>query len=323
MKKNLLFAALFMGALTASAQSETLITNKESLEAVGITGEAATVGPLQIISSENVTMSIAYEDSYKQTKIAFQNYDQAIVNGTSVELGWGLTGGTNPSGQALNGAENSTAANAGCVFQFDVKKNGYLTVFGKWSSNKEYYVWAGDAEAAYPIAYTLAMDWSAAGDASHPTIVYSIPSTGEEGQGIVDFEAADIATYINGTKYYWPEKVVLGADAADVKKNGCGAIIFPVYEGISYLVHGAGTKVSTNGAVFTTEPVTSFALVSHDADSGEQTGVLNLIGSTDGINTINAAEANVNAPIFNLAGQQVSKTYKGIVLQNGKKRIQK
>jgi hypothetical protein len=42
-----------------------------------------------------------------------------------------------------------------------------------------------------------------------------------------------------------------------------------------------------------------------------------------GINTIKAAEQNANAPIYNLAGQQVDKSYKGVVIQNGKKMIQK
>lgn len=36
-----------------------------------------------------------------------------------------------------------------------------------------------------------------------------------------------------------------------------------------------------------------------------------------------APVANPNAPIFNLAGQKVSKAYKGVVIQNGKKFVQK
>ena len=40
------------------------------------------------------------------------------------------------------------------------------------------------------------------------------------------------------------------------------------------------------------------------------------------INNITTTKANANAPIYNLAGQQVSKNYKGVVIQNGKKFIQ-
>lgn len=36
-----------------------------------------------------------------------------------------------------------------------------------------------------------------------------------------------------------------------------------------------------------------------------------------------ASKANTNAPIYNLAGQKVNKSYKGVVIQNGKKFVQK
>ena len=40
------------------------------------------------------------------------------------------------------------------------------------------------------------------------------------------------------------------------------------------------------------------------------------------ISTIKA-NTDVNAPVYNLAGQQVDKSYKGVVIMNGKKMIQK
>ena len=47
-----------------------------------------------------------------------------------------------------------------------------------------------------------------------------------------------------------------------------------------------------------------------------------LTGGTNGINDINVAPAaNENAPVYNLAGQRVSKEAKGILIQNGKKFI--
>lgn len=49
------------------------------------------------------------------------------------------------------------------------------------------------------------------------------------------------------------------------------------------------------------------------------------IGSlTNGINTLNTNNtADENKPMFNLAGQRISKSYKGVVLQNGKKFVNK
>ena len=42
-----------------------------------------------------------------------------------------------------------------------------------------------------------------------------------------------------------------------------------------------------------------------------------------GINAVRSEVENENAPIYNLAGQRVDKSYKGVVIQNGKKFIQK
>lgn len=42
-----------------------------------------------------------------------------------------------------------------------------------------------------------------------------------------------------------------------------------------------------------------------------------------GINEVSNGAVNESAPIYNLAGQRVSKDYKGVVVQNGKKFIKK
>ena len=46
-------------------------------------------------------------------------------------------------------------------------------------------------------------------------------------------------------------------------------------------------------------------------------------GAPTGIQTVKAETIDVNAPIYNLAGQQVDSSFKGVVIQNGKKMIQK
>ena len=42
-----------------------------------------------------------------------------------------------------------------------------------------------------------------------------------------------------------------------------------------------------------------------------------------GVNEVKAATKADNGAIYNLAGQQVSKNYKGVVVKNGRKFIQK
>lgn len=48
-----------------------------------------------------------------------------------------------------------------------------------------------------------------------------------------------------------------------------------------------------------------------------------LKGDVTGINDVVTAKADADAPLYNLAGQRVGADYKGVVLQNGKKFVQK
>ena len=45
--------------------------------------------------------------------------------------------------------------------------------------------------------------------------------------------------------------------------------------------------------------------------------------SAAGIKNVQTIEVNEKAPVYNLAGQRVSKDYKGVVIQNGKKFVRK
>ena len=51
--------------------------------------------------------------------------------------------------------------------------------------------------------------------------------------------------------------------------------------------------------------------------------LISLNGTTTGITNITTDEAAKNAPVYNLAGQKVTTAYKGVVIKNGKKMIQK
>ena len=51
--------------------------------------------------------------------------------------------------------------------------------------------------------------------------------------------------------------------------------------------------------------------------------VMTVTSSTTAINGIEATAEEANAPIYNLSGQKVTKSYKGVVIQNGKKVYQK
>lgn len=49
--------------------------------------------------------------------------------------------------------------------------------------------------------------------------------------------------------------------------------------------------------------------------------IYSINGTTAGVNSVTTDEADANAPVFNLAGQRVNNSFKGIVVKNGKKFI--
>ncbi len=308
-----------MGALCANAQVEVAVTDGSNVPGLNETTAESVVAGTAFGSSENITVSAAYDDTYKIASCAFQGYESITVNGTTATFANGVQGQTNPSGQSL-GADTSTPPTSGAVMQIDVKKDGYIVVASKLSSNKEYYVWEGDANFAMPVAYSLYMDWSAAALETTPTIEYTVPA---DVDGYWNFAAADIDKYLNGAKAAWPEKIVLGKDAADVKKNGVGAIVFPVYaEAGTYLVQAAGSKISVPVVLFSENPITELKISGFaplpDGGKGDPISITFIEnGGGTGIENVEAVENAKAAPVkvikngqimigdFNIAGQRV------------------
>lgn len=75
-------------------------------------------------------------------------------------------------------------------------------------------------------------------------------------------------------------------------------------------------------------PVISVAVKAGDVSitypkSGINIYGFELVGSTNGISTISSVASAKSTATYNLAGQQVSDSYKGIVIQNGKKFLKK
>ena len=86
-------------------------------------------------------------------------------------------------------------------------------------------------------------------------------------------------------------------DAAGAKSNG--TVTFAVAEKGTYYVLATGTKLGFFGFKYAVG------------------------GGTTGLSHINAAAEAQNGATYNLAGQQVAKSYKGIVVKNGKKFVNK
>jgi hypothetical protein len=306
MKKSLLSLAAVVVALGANAQAEEVFIDADALDL-----EAVALGGETIAESDNVVLSLPYADTYKTAALAGSSdpYNYIAVNGIEYKAVTGLTGNTNPTNPTIN-----EAASGGCVFQFDVKKDGYLVVFCKFTTNKNYYVWEGlYGESPSAVAYTLGMNYN------DEKIVFSMPA---DADGYIDVTAADIDRYVN-TASGTTQKVISiytnGEDTA-TSTNGLGVLVFPVYaDAEHYLVSAQGSKVSCDGGVFVTEEPTQIALV------GAETGVKDLIGTyNSGVSNISVDKVyDENAPVYNVMGQRVAKDTKGILIQNGRKFINK
>jgi hypothetical protein len=306
MKKSLLSLAAAVVALGASAQAEEVFVDVESLDF-----DSFVEGQV-VAQSDNVTMLLPYADTYKSAALAGSSdpYNTIAVNGVEYRAVSGITGSTNPASPSLK-----DAASGGCVFQFDVKKDGYLVVFGKFTTNKNYWVWEGlSGQGATAVAYTLGMNY---GD---DKIVFSMPA---DADGYIDQTAADIDLYCNLTGDGTTRKpiyIYTNGEDDSTSKNGLGVLVFPVWaDAESYLVSAQGSKLSCDGAVFTTEEPSQIALV------GAETGVKDLIGTyNSGVSNISVDKVyDENAPVYNVMGQRVAKDTKGILIQNGRKFINK
>lgn len=113
----------------------------------GTTAVAATAGTV-LASTNNVTMTIAFDDSYKTVPIDGLTINNALLNifringeNFNAATDMGLQGSANPK-DADGGTPSSTLAPpvSGCVYEFDVKKDGYLYIFAKLSSSQPYTV---------------------------------------------------------------------------------------------------------------------------------------------------------------------------------------
>lgn len=328
MKKILLGMAAITVAAAASAQVEVGLMDAENLLNVvatpGVSDDGKETKVLAsgtvLAQTASVTMVYPNGDAITKQNSAFNGIKTLVVNSTEVALGDGI-GGTNNGKGDLNGPQS------GCMYQFDVKKDGWLIVPSKISSNKPFYVFEG-LQGADPIAlaYTLGMDIQSGDYPDIKEVKYTLPA---DADGYVDREAADIDTYTFGTDAIgWPIRIATQDAEAASAGNGSGALVFPVYaEAEHYLVMATGSKMNTCGFVFVESDPAGAApnvAVKGVYKDTENEKVIVITGSYDP-GAVNAVEAtlDVNAPIYNAQGVRVNADAKGLLIQNGKKFIRK
>ena len=249
MKKILLSAVALLTTMTVNAQEVGQILTEDLVSRIGLTTDKNDEGKsikndvaagTVFCETENVTMSAAFDDSYSpenaaSPKIDDANYGTIKIGDLTIDATQATQGNSNPKDEAgSNPAAASTVpVGPAAVFQFDVKKDGYLYVFHKATSNKNYMVYENKAPMGY--IFTMSTD----GTKALPKVFgYELKGEGEY-------------NYLpDGTEVKMPEKILLGDDAEDVKQNGLSVIKFPVFAGCSYWVNATGSKITSCGFYF-------------------------------------------------------------------------
>lgn len=120
---------------------------------------------------------------------------------------------------------------------------------------------------------------------------------------IVEAEELDMADMTPYATNVWGQYITadggLNAEQTVTDADVYAALAYDVEPGNTYFFWVSGSKIMLCGLAF------------------------DVTGGQTGINDAVAAKADVNAPVYNLAGQRVNANFKGIAIQNGKKFIAK
>ena len=270
-------------------------------------GTALTAGT-ELASNEFVTITTGADDTYKPQEVAFK------INGGDVFKG-GLQGGTNP--KDADGASPNTSLSApvsGAFLAIEAKEDGFLYIIHKASSNKAYTVF----EEGTAIGYKFAAQGDAATDLG-AVYQFELKGEGELNEIVlpIDWAEQEFLEATDADKY--AAHVTVDAEGNPsweaIKVNGLGVIAFPVYKDCKYIVNANGSKITAAGFVFSK---------ADDVTIATEDGVeIYKGGGETAIQGAKVVTVAGNSAIYNLAGQKVNASYKGIVIKDGKKYIQK
>ena len=132
-------------------------------------------------------------------------------------------------------------------------------------------------------------------------------------KGSGEFNNLTLDQYPGGLK--WVIREFTGNAEAESAGNGLGVLYFPVAKDCKYYAHATGSKISWSGIYFSETEAKSVTVANEESSK-------TLVGDDTGIAALKAVKAE-NAAIYNLAGQRVDANYKGVVIANGQKKIQK
>ena len=295
MKKILLSAVALVAAMSMNAQ-----VFQVNGEAQGLTSDLSDVAAGKVWGAIDGAVDItnAFATQHKLVDCKNNDYIKVLIDGNEILTSGGVQGNDNPKdADGGNPALTLKPAVSGAVIQLDAKKDGWIYIVAKLSTNKQYMVFEEGAAMGYKIAMEVKDD----------RISSSVLNLEIKGEGEYNYIP-------EGRQVQWVIREYLNDAEAATAGNGLGVIYFPVAKDCKYLAHATGSKISWSGIYFSENEAASIKVAKEDGTE------FSILADPASVNTIKADAQN--GAIFNVAGQKVGANYKGLVIKNGKKTIQ-
>ena len=244
MRKILLSAAALVAATSMNAQ-----VFKVSAEANGIGSDPVDVAAGLVWGEIEgaVTISNPFATQHKAVDNKNDDFNKYIIDGNEIATSDGVQGQDNPKdADGGNPAVTFKETVSGAVIQLDVKKDGWIYIAAKLSTNKQYMVF----EEGLPIGYKIAME---SNDEAIPGGVLNL-----EIKGSGEFNNLTLDQYPNGLM--WVIREFLQDPEAATAGNGMGVLYFPVAKDCKYLAHATGSKIMWNAVYFSETEAKSVAV---------------------------------------------------------------
>ena len=231
MKKILLSVVAVFAAMSVNAQ-----VFKVSAEANGIGSDAVDVEAGKAWGSIEGTIDISnpFATQHKSVDCKNNGFNKVIIDGNEIETKDGVQGQDNPKdADGGNPALTLKEAVSGAVIQIDAKKNGWVYIVAKLSTNKQYVVFEEGAAMGYKIAM----------ENTDERIANGVLNLEIKGEGEYNYIP-------EGRQIQWVIREYMNDAEAATAGNGLGVFYFPVAEGCKYYAHATGSKISWSGIYF-------------------------------------------------------------------------
>ncbi len=306
----------------------------KSNKTLSVVTENATVGEITK-SGNDYSCTITVAEGTDSVKITFENSTSSnarldnikFFTGTSKKaagLSWGtasreVTIGSDSNVFPTLSNDNNlpvtyTSSNTEAA---TIAEDGTITLVAAGKTEITAAFAGNDEFEAGQATYTLSVNAASTVDISNtPETAYTVAKAIEL---IAANEGLSTQVYVKGKIASIKEvSTSYGNATYNISDDGTSATTITVYRG--YYLEGA--KFTSEDQIKVGDDVVVYGklmLYGTTNEIGSGNKLYSITRDADGINGVVAEDADVNAPVYNLAGQRVNNTVKGIVIQNGKK----